>query len=125
MSSYRKPLIRIGIMTLSFIIAAVVLHLGYAHFYLPVAPVMIVFFLLLYLGFVLLLLHKKDKKTVQFVNRFMLLTGIKFFLLFIFILFYLILVKTNNVLFLVYVLVMYTGYSLVTYSAILSAEKNK
>jgi len=125
MSLYRKPLIRTSITTFFFIVAAIILHQLFSNFYLPVLPALIGFFLFLYLGFALLLLHKKNNKTARFINRFILLTVIKFFLLFIFILFYLILVKTNNVLFLIYVLILYAGYSLATYSAILSSVKNK
>jgi len=125
MSLYRRPLIHISITTFFFIVAAVILHQCFSKLYLSVIPALIGFFLFLYLGFAFLLLRKKNDKTARFINRFILLTGIKFFLLFVFILLYLILVKTNNALFLVYVLVLYTGYSLVTYSSILSAKKNK
>ncbi len=121
MSLYRKPLINISITTLFLIVAAIILHRRFSYLYLPVTPPLIGFFLFLYLGFSFLLLRKKKDKTARFINRFILLTGVKFFLLFVFILLYLILVKTNNALFLAYVLVLYTVYSLVTYSSILSA----
>ncbi len=125
MPSTQKPLIRIGIVTIFFIGAAFVLRLGFPTFYIPVFPVLILFFLIIYLGFVFLLLRKEENHPPHFINRFLLLTGIKFFLIFFFILFYLIIFNTNSSLFLIYALILYTGYSLVTYSSILSKWKEK
>ena len=125
MSLYKPLLIRIGAITLIFIIAAFIIHQVFTQLYLSAFPALLVFSLIMYLGFAFLVTRQSKNRPTLFINRFILLTSIKFFLLFIFILLYLILVKENNVLFLAYVLILYAGYSLAAYSSILITEKNK
>ncbi len=126
MARYRTTIIYIGITTLVFILAAVFLRFGpFQYLYLPVFPILLVFFLLLYLTYFLLLIRPEEKNPSKFINRFILLTGIKFLFLFIAILLYLIFNKTDIVSFLIYVLIMYAGYSISSYTAILINKKNK
>ncbi len=125
MATYKSALFRIGIITLIFIIVAFVIHQAFTQLYLPAFPALLFFFLILYLGFAFLVTRQGKNRSALFINRFILLTSIKFFLLFIFILLYLILVKKDNVLFLAYVLILYAGYSLAAYSSILIAGKNE
>lgn len=124
MIRYRTAIINIGITTLVYTLIAVFLRFGPFQFlYLPVFPILLIFFLILYLAYSILLLSPKEKNPAKFINRFILLTGIKFFFLFMVVLLYLIFNKTYVVSFLIYVLILYAGYSISSYSVILTNNK--
>jgi len=127
MNPYRTVIVRIGITTLIFTIAAIFLFTGILKdMYLPVFPFLLLFYIILYLSFAISLISVARKKPAKFIHRFILFTGLKFFFLFVFVILYLMLDKSRAVPFLMIFLILYFGYSIATYSNILSkTNKNK
>jgi len=120
----RQLFIRLSLVTLLFGAAGMFIRSSdsYSSYYLPAFPLLLGIFFLLYFSFSRALLKVRHISPGQFINRFILLTGIKFFVLLAVIIFWLLVNRQQSVIFLGYVLVLYFGYSLTAYSLILSKK---
>lgn len=120
----RQLLIRLSLVTLLFGAAGMFIKSSpvYSSWYLPAFPLLLGIFVLLYFTFSWSLLKVRHSSPGQFINRFILLTGIKFFTLLVVIILWLLINRQRSVIFLAYVLALYFGYSLTTYSVILSKK---
>jgi len=121
----RQLLIRLFLVTLLFGAAGIFIKTSasYSSYYLPAFPLLLGIFVLIYFTFSWSLLKVRHISPRQFINRFILLTGIKFFTLLVVIILWLLIKRQESVIFLAYVLVLYFGYSLTAYSLILSKKK--
>ncbi len=120
----RQLFLHLSVLTLLYAVAGVVLKFSdsLSAYYLPAFPFLLLFFAFLYFLFSWSLLKARHISPKQFINRFILLTGIKFFTLLIIIVIWLLLHRQQSVLFLGYVLALYLGFSLTAYTVILSKK---
>ncbi len=117
----RTLLIRLSVITLLFGAAGYYMkHSSLSAYYLPAFPLLLLIFVVIYFAFSALLLPPNPLPPKLFINRFILLTGLKFLFLLFVIIAWLLLKRDNAVIFLGYVLVLYLVFSIVAYSSILS-----
>jgi hypothetical protein len=123
-TAVRQLLLRLSILTLLYATAGVAIKFSgsFSAYYFPAFPFLLIFFAFLYFFFSWSLLKTRHISPKQFINRFILLTSIKFFTLLAIIVFWLLLHRQQSVLFLSYVLALYFGFSLTAYSVILSKK---
>jgi hypothetical protein len=120
----RQLILRLSVLTLLFAVAGVIIKFSdsFSAYYLPAFPYLLILFALLYFFFSWSLLKTRHISPKQFINRFILLTGIKFFMLLVIIVLWLLINRQQSALFLGYVLALYLGFSLTAYTMILSKK---
>ena len=122
-AAIRPVFIRLSLLTLLFGGAGFyILHSRFAAWYLPAFPFLLLFFAVIFFTFSALLILAKQRPPREFINRFMLFTGIKFLTLLFAIVLWLFLGRDDPVIFLIYVLVLYLGFSIVSHLTILSGK---
>ena len=123
-AAVRNVLIRILLLTLLFGAAGIYLkHSPWSSYYLTAFPILLTLFATVYAAFSWALLSAVNISPSHFINRFVLLSGVKFFILLGVVIVWLFINRESSVTFLIYVFVLYSGYSLISYSTIL-AKKN-